>query len=395
VPTEVQALNRLVDLATACLLRQGIEGYVQIAPNFTWVGKTIPPTGINQVPACVQDARREQLRSHVAPPVRLYINSPARPDSRPPFNLSRQNVGYVAGIAGLVLLLAVIVTVLAGRRLIRPLRILTAAAQQPLAGHAPVPVKGDDEIGRLAVAFNDLAARRHAAEQQRKTMVSDIAHELRTPLANMRIWLEAAEDGLAPIDGDLVELLNEETVLLQHIVEDLRDLAAAESGSLRLNVTAVYVGDILRQVVAGHRGTAEEGAVDLALTIDDDHREVSLDPIRLRQIVGNLVSNALRHTPRGGHVAVRARITDSHFAVEVADSGCGISAEDLPHVFDRFWRADKARSRSSGGSGLGLAIARQLARAHDGDLTAHSTIGLGSTFLLRLPTGGAPNSGVS
>jgi two-component system, OmpR family, sensor histidine kinase BaeS len=385
-PTETKALAQLTGQVEACLLRQNIRGYLFIDPGFVWDGKTAPENGIVRVPACLGEARRDQLRPFVASPARLYVNRPAGPDNAT-FDLAGRNAAYIAGVAGLVLLLASAVTIVVGRRLIRPLRMLTAAAQSPLDGHTPVAVAGDDEIGRLAAAFNDLAARRRAAEDQRRVMVSDIAHELRTPLANMRIWLEAAQDGLAVLDGELLETLNEEAILLQHVVDDLRDLAAVDSGGLHLDVTAVYAGDLLRQVVAGQRSAAEDAGVDLSLTIDDDDREVPLDPVRLRQIVGNLVSNALRHTPSGGRVTVRARISDRELSVQVADSGSGISPEDLPHVFDRFWRADKARSRNTGGSGLGLAIARQLARAHGGDLTAHSVLGAGSTFVLSLPAG--------
>jgi two-component system sensor histidine kinase BaeS len=382
--TETRALDRLADLTEACVRRQGVSSGIIVYIDFSWKASTRPPSGVREIPACLQDSRREQLRPYVAPPARLYVDGPARPDS-PTFDLSGDNIAYMAKVIGLVLLLVVLVTVLVGRRLIRPLRTLTAAAESSLDGHQPVPVTGDDEIGRLTGAFNDLAARRRTAERQRKDMVSDVAHELRTPLATMRIWLEAAQDGLAPLDAELLDLLNDETILLQHVVDDLRDLAAADSGSLTLAVTAVSVGPALRQVVDAQRGVAEHGGVDLAVTIDQDLGEVWLDPVRLRQIVGNLLSNALRHTPSSGRVSVRARADADDLIIEVADTGSGISAADLPHVFDRFWRADTARSRNSGGSGLGLAIARQLARAHGGELTAQSVTGTGSTFTLRLP----------
>jgi two-component system sensor histidine kinase BaeS len=201
----------------------------------------------------------------------------------------------------------------------------------------------------------------------------------------MRIWLEAAQDGLAPLDTELLGLLNEETVVLQHVVDDLRDLAAADSGSLTLTSTAVAIGPVLHQVAEAQRGAAENGGVDLSVTIDENVGDGWLDPVRLRQIVGNLLSNALRHTPPGGRVGVHARMNARDLIIEVADTGAGISALDLPRVFDRFWRADTARGRASGGSGLGLAIARQLAQAHGGELTARSVVGLGSTFTLRLP----------
>ncbi|AGZ43794.1 sensor histidine kinase [Actinoplanes friuliensis] len=384
--TEKRALDKLTGLVTGCVERQGARISLQLSADFSYRAKTGPGVDDGQIRDCLDAARREQLRPYVAPAARLYMGSPARqPDAT--FDLTGRNAGYVAGVTGLVLLLAVLVTVLVGLRLVRPLRVLTAAAQRPLDRDAPVPVTGDDEIGRLAAAFNDLAERRQVSERRRKAMVSDVAHELRTPLSNIRIWLEAAQDGLAPLDPELLDLLTEEALLLQHVIDDLRDLAAADAGSLRLHPSRVHVEDLLRQVAEAQRETATRGGVDLRLELAGDP-EVELDPVRLRQIVGNLLSNAVRHTPPGGRVVLRSRIAGDELLVEVADTGSGIAPQDLPHVFDRFWRADKARSRQTGGSGLGLAIARKLAREHGGDLTAASRPGAGSTFTLRLPSRG-------
>ncbi|WP_285688919.1 HAMP domain-containing sensor histidine kinase [Actinoplanes sp. NBRC 103695] len=379
MPTERRALEQLEKAVNECVNRPGGRAVVYLGLDFTYRVKGDAP----RVGDCVDAARREQLRPYVAPAARLYLDGPAASVDGGPFDLSGRNLGYVAGATGLVLLLVIVVTVAAGRRLVRPLRELTAAAQRPLDLDSPVPVARDDEIGRLAAAFNDLAARRQAGERQRRAMVSDVAHELRTPLTNMRIWLEAAQDGLAPLDPELLDLLTEEAVLLQHVIDDLRDLAAAEAGDLRLNLSDVYVDDLLRQVVEAHRGAAERGGVRLTLS-GTDPRAV-LDPVRLRQLVGNLVSNAVRHTPPGGTVTLTSGVVPGALVISVADTGAGIPPEDLPHVFDRFWRADKARSRATGGSGLGLAIARNLAQAHAGDLTATSVAGEGSTFTVRLP----------
>ncbi|GAB1640160.1 sensor histidine kinase [Krasilnikovia sp. MM14-A1259] len=381
--TEKRALDAYQGLVAGCLRRQGSTAVVTAALDFTVRAKTEPPMTDDRVRDCAQAAHRDQLRPYVAPAARLYIADPGRrPDAS--FDLSDRNIAYLAGVTGLVLLLAVAVTVVVGRRLVRPLRLLTAAAQRPLDAAAPVPVRGDDEIGRLAAAFNDLSERRAASEQQRTAMVSDIAHELRSPLANMRIWLEAAQDGLATLDPELLDLLTEEAVLLQHVVDDLRDLAAADAGSLRLHREVVFVDDLLRQAADAQRGAAHRGGVELTLSAEADP-EVDADPVRLRQIVANLLSNAVRHTPAGGRVELRSTLRDGALVISVTDTGPGIAPEDLPHVFDRFWRADKSRSRATGGSGLGLAIARNLARAHGGDLTVHSTPGQGSTFTLRLP----------
>lgn len=286
---------------------------------------------------------------------------------------------------------------LAGARLVRPLHALTGAAQRMRDGqeHATVPVSGDDEIGRLAAAFNDMSAHRARLEEQRKAMVSDVAHELRTPLSNIRGWLEAAQDGLADPDPAFVSSLLEEAVQLQHIIDDLQDLAAADAGVLRLHPEPVRVGELLSQVAAAHQARAETAGVTLTVEAGAT-TTVPADPVRLRQAVGNLVSNAVRHTPEGGTVTLRAygeesgRLQDGagDVVIEVADTGTGIPAGDLRHVFDRFWRAEKSRSRRTGGSGLGLAIVRKLAEAHGGTASATSTEGEGSAFTLRLPAGG-------
>ncbi|MEU5343306.1 HAMP domain-containing sensor histidine kinase [Streptomyces sp. NPDC020766] len=344
------------------------------------------------IAACVGSARREQLTSYVAAPALLFIDSTDAAAGVPGFDLSPANTARIAGVTALVLALTVGASVIAGARLVRPLHALTGAAQRMRDGmdSAPVPVGSDNEIGRLAAAFNDMAAHRARLEEQRKVMVSDVAHELRTPLSNIRGWLEAAQDGLAEPDPAFVSSLHEEAVQLQHIVNDLQDLGAADAGALRLHLEPVRVDDLLGQVAAAHQGLAETAGVTLAVSAPPGTPRPPLldaDPVRLRQAMSNLVSNAVRHTPSGGRVALRTYVTDSgdKVAVEVADTGSGIPADDVPHVFDRFWRAEKSRNRSTGGSGLGLAIVLKLAEAHGGTASVVSTEGLGSVFTLWLP----------
>ncbi|WP_433405800.1 sensor histidine kinase [Streptomyces sp. CA-146814] len=410
--TERKALDALNGLADACLKRQGREG-VRLNRGLYW-GKEIAVTEPRQLPgdarearpvpaveppreftgeddraiaSCVGTARSEQLSSYVASPALLFIGDEGGA-TVPGFDLSPANTAKIAGAAALVLALTVGASVLAGARLVRPLHALTGAAQRLRDGqeHASVPVSGDDEIGRLAAAFNDMSAHRARLEEQRKAMVSDVAHELRTPLSNIRGWLEAAQDGLADPDPAFVSSLLEEAVQLQHIIDDLQDLAAADAGVLRLHPEPVRVGELLSQVAAAHQARAETAGVTLTVEAGAA-TTVCADPVRLRQAVGNLVSNAVRHTPAGGTVTLRAYGEESgHLVViEVADTGSGIPADSLPYVFDRFWRAEKSRSRRTGGSGLGLAIVRKLAEAHGGTASATSTEGKGSAFTLRLP----------
>jgi two-component system sensor histidine kinase BaeS len=356
------------------------------------------------VAACVGSARREQLTGYVAAPALLFIDGPGAV-SVPGFDLSPANTARIAGVTALVLALTVGASVIAGTRLVRPLHALTGAAQRMRDGldSAPVPVGADNEIGRLAAAFNDMAAHRTRLEKQRKAMVSDVAHELRTPLSNIRGWLEAAHDGLAEPDPAFVSSLLDEAVQLQHLINDLQDLGAADAGALRLHLEPVRVDDLLGQVAAAHQGPAETVGVTVRVataTGSPTSRTwapvplIEADPVRLRQAVSNLLSNAVRHTRPGGRVTLRSYVTDAgdEVAVEVADTGHGIAADDLPYVFDRFWRAEKSRNRSTGGSGLGLAIVLKLAEAHGGTADVVSTEGQGSVFTLRLPALQNPRS---
>ncbi|MGC5291275.1 HAMP domain-containing sensor histidine kinase [Micromonospora sp. DT231] len=396
--TEGKALAQLNALVNTCLARRRLPP-VQVDLNWTWTrqpaasaaGDSRGAAEVDQehnlaVSACVGTSRREQLLPYVAPAATLFVTNPGGAPSTT-FDLSRANQARIVAVAGLVLLVAVGCTVLAGIRLTRPLHALTGAAQRMRDGDgsARVRVTGRDEIARLAEVFNDMAERRERLEQLRRAMVSDIAHEMRTPVSNIRGWLEAVEDGVAAPDRRLLSSLLEEATLLQHVITDLQDLAQADAGALRLHREQVYLADLLAQVADVSRVQADRAGVTLLLRTDADP-QVDADPVRLRQAVGNLVGNAVRHTPPGGRVTIGADATDAEVVITVTDTGSGISAEDLPRVFDRFWRAEKSRSRQTGGSGLGLAIVRKLVEAHGGTITAASAPTRGSTFTLRLPT---------
>jgi len=197
------------------------------------------------------------------------------------FDLSTASTLRIAGATAFVLFIAVTATLVVGMRLVRPLRALTAAADRATHRPAPVTIARNDEIGRLAGAFNDLAERSERSEEQRRTMVNDIAHELRSPLTNVRNWLTAGQDGLADLDQDMLRLLLEESGLLQHIVDDLADLADADAGTLALHPGDHAVTDLLLQVSDAHRGAADRGGVTLGLTVTADPRAV-VDPVRFR-----------------------------------------------------------------------------------------------------------------
>ncbi|GLY99950.1 HAMP domain-containing sensor histidine kinase [Actinoplanes sp. NBRC 103695] len=384
-PTETRALASLGKLIAACAgadprkLLVGPDLSVRVLDEATgWFDQGLT----DRAAGCVDQARRTQLEPYAAPPALLFVTDPADPTAQAAFPLSRQNLIRTGTATAVVLILAVLVTILVGGRLVRPLRALTEAAQRP-ADNQRVAVTSRDEIGYLATALNELAERRELAERQRKAMVNDVAHELRNPLTNIRSWLEAVQDGLATVDGPLLTLLHDETVHLQHIVDDLRDLAAADAGSLRMHPEALHVNDAVDQVVDAHLPNAGAGGVRLVTEYAGDP-EVVADPVRLRQLVGNLLSNAIRHSRPGDAVTVRTGVEADRLSIAVIDTGAGIAAEDLPRLFDRFWRADESRNRATGGSGLGLPIARKIAEAHGGDITVESRLGSGTTFTATL-----------
>ncbi|MFF0387699.1 sensor histidine kinase [Kitasatospora sp. NPDC004615] len=386
--TDTAALADLTALANACLARQQLGPVtLSLGPDGAPVSDARPdqPTS-----ACLTNARRQQLVQYVAPPMLLFVGTPADTAGPAPV-LTAAHPGRVTEVSAVVLVVTVAVTVTVGLRLSRPLHALTHAARRMADGDlsARVRVTGRNEISGLAAAFNAMAERRGQLEELRKAMVGDIAHELRTPLSNIRGWLEAVEDGVATADRALTGSLLEEAMLLQHLIDDLRDLAAADAGELTLFREPVDVDELLTQVANAHGAQAQASGVTLAVEPAADAPEVFADPVRLRQAVGNLVSNAVRYTPAGGTVTLRVRAESDAVLIEVADTGSGIAEADLPLVFERFWRAERSRSRRSGGSGLGLAIVRKIAELHDGGVQVASTPGAGSVFTVRLPLEGA------
>ncbi|ANP52732.1 two-component system sensor histidine kinase BaeS [Streptomyces griseochromogenes] len=403
-PTEKRAMTDLAALIRPCLKKAGIELgplYLTLDPSgkdplgagylFKKYAKTrTVKTATQAEQRCVLSARRTQLEPYVAPVAELFLGIGDQNPSR--FDMSAANKAKVIGAAGLVLAVTFAVTAVVAVRLVRPLRALTAAAQQPPELHVRVPVTTRDETGILAEAFNGLAERRERLEVQRKAMVSDIAHELRSPLTNIRGWLEVVRDGVVAPDPALLASLHEESLVLQRIIDDLQDLAAADAGTLRLHREPLPAGDLLGQVTAAHRVAADAAGVALRAEADDT-AWLEADPVRMRQALGNLVSNALRHTPADGMVTLTARRDGEEVVLTVADTGTGIAPEDLPHVFDRFWRAEKSRSRRTGGSGLGLPIVRHLVAAHGGTAEAASEPGQGAVFTLRLPAVAPPAEG--
>ena len=283
-------------------------------------------------------------------------------------------------------LVAVPLVFAASRRILRPITALTSAVAEMHRGSLDVrvPVHGRDELADLGLAFNGMASRLSENERLRQQMVSDVAHELRSPVTNLRCTLEAIQDGLVEPDPNAIRTLHDETLLLQRLITDLEDLASADAGQLTLHREEADLNAIVRRVTDAMQ--TQTGAAGIVLDLSPDLPAVTADRARLDQVVRNLLVNARMHTPADGRITVRSSVERDLVRVDVIDTGGGIAASHLGHVFDRFYRADSSRTRATGGAGLGLAIARQLVAAHGGTIEANSDgPGTGATFTVRLP----------
>jgi signal transduction histidine kinase len=283
---------------------------------------------------------------------------------------------------------ALILSWLLARHIVKPVEHLTLAARGMASGDIQqrVTVTARDEIGALATAFNAMADSRSHLEELRRNLVNDVAHELRAPLANLQGYLEVLRDGITPATPEVIAILHEESLLLNRLVADLQELALAEAGELPLNREPWSLNASITNAIDAIRPQAEANQLTLIESTTDSLPEVLVDDARLSQVLRNLLRNALAHTPTGGSIEVRAEsVAPDEVAVSVQDSGKGISAEHLPFVFERFYRVDPSRTRSTGGSGLGLAIVKHLVEAHGGRISVTSQPGAGTTFTFTLP----------
>jgi len=297
---------------------------------------------------------------------------------------------------GLILVLAAVgFTLRFWGRTVNPLARVMAAADAVADGDLSVrvPEGGPGEVGRLANSFNRMVEELERTDRQRRNLTADVAHELRTPLHIIQGNLEGILDGVYEAGPEQIELLLDETRQLSRLVEDLRTLSLAEGGQLPLKQEMVDVRELLSDVATSFSGQAEAAGVDLRMEEDGASSQplsVTGDAGRLDQVLSNLVANALRHSSAGGAVVLRAEALPGGVRIQVADNGSGIPSEDLPFIFDRFWRGDRSRQRGGAAtSGLGLAISRQLVQAHGGRIEVESQPGQGTTFTIDLPADGS------
>ncbi|MDP9243495.1 MAG: HAMP domain-containing histidine kinase [Chloroflexota bacterium] len=295
--------------------------------------------------------------------------------------LSRPWAGAIVAAVVVVGLLRVVGSL---RRAAAPVADLVAAAARVEAGDysARLAEHGPREIRAVTRAFNAMNARLEESDEQRRRLLADLSHELRTPLSVIQGNLEGLIDGVYPADEAHLAPILEETHVLERLIEDLRTLALAEAGRLRMRLEPTDLAALLGDIVAAFAAQADAAGVELVVDASGDLSPVEIDPARIREVIANLLTNALRHTPRDGRIEIVARGADGGVSVSVNDTGSGIAPEALPHVFDRFYRAG-----GSSGSGLGLPIARSLVAAHGGEMSASSEPGGGTRMVFTIPRG--------
>lgn len=294
-------------------------------------------------------------------------------------------LGYAIGAA---LLAAVAVSILLSRRIVSPLQRMAAASQRIAAGQYDerVSIEGADEIAQLGARFNQMAEKLENTETMRRRLIGDVSHELRTPLTAIKGYMEGLMDGVLPASAETFEQVHREADRLARLVDDLQELSRVEAGAFSLEVHPIRLSDLVQTTVKRLSPAYEKKNVRLSWNLPADLPRVLADEDRLIQVLTNLLGNALMYTPPSGTVTVTAAQVGGEVQVSIKDTGIGIPAESLPHIFDRFYRVDKSRSRGAGGgSGIGLTIAKAIIEAHGGQIWAESEgEGQGSAFIFTL-----------
>jgi histidine kinase len=317
-------------------------------------------------------------------------------DLRENFVAAVNDILLLAAIAAT--LVAVIISIIVSRRIVDPIQSMTDASTGIAAGdyHRRVAIRSEDELGTLARSFNVMAENLEQTEQRRVALIGDVAHELRTPLAVVRSSVEAIADDAVPPDSEQLAEIQREVARLQRLITDLEDLSRAEAGQIHLTKQPTDVAVLIRAATTRLQSQFEDKGVALVVVMPDMLPTIPLDADRIQQVLINLLGNALHYTPSDGRVCINVRLittpatpgrnSDGGVEISVQDTGIGIAQEHISHLFERFYRVDKSRSRLGGGSGIGLTIARHVVEAHGGRIWVESQgVGKGSTFTFTLP----------
>ena len=322
----------------------------------------------------------------------LFINRPIYRIGTPGAAfLDRINLQILWGsifAIGLALLLAIFLS----RTITRPIRELTLATQGIPPGSVPreVPVRSRDELGQLATSFNRMSSDLARSLDLRRQMTADIAHELRTPISIILGHAEAVHDEVLPPSSETFEIIREEAERLEHLVEDLRTLSMADAGELKLSLQPYGVGELLRGAEKVYAHRARQKKISLSTTVEDGLPDLEVDGQRIKEVLTNVLDNAIRYTPESGTIQMSAVRIGAEIEIRIQDSGPGVEPQDLDKIFERFYRTEGSRNREEGGSGLGIAIARSIIERHNGRVWAESQPGHGLTIIIRLPISHLP-----
>jgi signal transduction histidine kinase len=302
------------------------------------------------------------------------------------FGVARAVIFPVGIISFILAIFLVIISILLTRRFVNPLADVIFAAREVSSGklNTRIPMKGPQDLRSLSESFNEMASSLERSDRERRELLADVAHELRTPLSVIRGRLEGIVDGIYAEDGPQVSMALEQAYVMQRLVEDLRLLTLVETRQLPFDKRDVDLANVIRTVIEMFSAEAQEKNISLSFGEQSGDLTAYIDPQRIEQVISNLVGNAIRYVPDGSTIGVTAREIDACVQITVHDNGTGIPAEDLPYIFDRFWRKDKSRSRATGGTGLGLAIAKQLIEAQGGTIEARNLPAGGLQIVIEL-----------
>lgn len=339
-------------------------------PPFNDKFRNLPIYGVNNISSIA-----------VGPSVDGFQPPPEFSELRNEFNRSLIVAGVIGSIFGLI------IASLTSNWVLSPIRQLKSSVSRFGSGqlNERVEVKGSGELAELAQSFNVMAERMDAAHQQRKKLIADISHELRTPISNIQGYIEAIEDEILEPNDNNMKIMHDQIIQLSNVVEDLRVLAEVDSGELKLKKELKLVKPIIEGAVQGLNLNANEKHITIVTNVGESEEVLLIDEERIRQIVTNLLNNAIRYSPEGSQIDINLNETDRAVQISVSDNGPGIPDSDIEFVFNRFYRVDSSRDRASGGRGLGLSIAKEFVEAHGGNIWVESDYGNGSQFTFEIP----------